>query len=242
MRFYIFFLILIYTHSNIFCQTVIIAKKTKDAIYVGADSRLVLSKLLRFGQTEKDTTSICKILTFGKLNVALVGYQINIAAATAKRIAPKSTNFTNFIKELQFAFMDSIRISLRTLSIHDLELFNEKIALKEALAGVYVFGKEADSLRLCWVSFFATIYDDQTFDVQSRYYDSDIFATGHIMEISDTLTTSTIWKNGIPNTITYLIQKEAKLHPIEVGGQIHLVRYDLKKGVEWIGGKKPPCN
>ena len=71
-------------------QTCIIAKKTKDAIYVGADSRLTTQrKIISTGKIITDTSSGCKIYTYGKFNFAIEGAFINNATNEAKEACSK---------------------------------------------------------------------------------------------------------------------------------------------------------
>ncbi len=69
-------LLLLFT-SNSFSQTTVIVKKTKNAIYVGADSKV---RSHRYYPDTKETfqanDTMCKIWTNGKVGFAVMGMHI----------------------------------------------------------------------------------------------------------------------------------------------------------------------
>src|SRR5688572_4671053 len=107
---WIFTLSLLLSLLEVNSQTVVIARKTKNAIYVGADSRLTIKAHdLKTGAEYTDTNSICKIITVGKFNIAFAGYNITEAVRSAKLVCSYKKNILDA--------MDSFSINFGTILV-----------------------------------------------------------------------------------------------------------------------------
>src|SRR5690349_6921346 len=82
---------------NSFSQTCVIARKTKKAIYVGADSRVSIYRSDMQGNSRTDTGSICKIYRCGKFNFAVIGTSADISIKNAKAACLNGNNFSQVI-------------------------------------------------------------------------------------------------------------------------------------------------
>ena len=101
---------------------------------------------------------------------------------------------------------------------------------------------DVDSLFLAMPYFTITQNVTGNFNIDSYVGKSDVLPAGHFDEIAGVLWKKETWQGDIAKKIKSLIEIEINAHLFEVGGQIHIVKFTKKKGLKWVGGKKPPCN
>jgi hypothetical protein len=213
-----------FTHG----QTCIVAKKTKDTIFVGSDSRISRT---RYDGTV-DTGSICKIYTFGKLNIALIGSFFDEAIAITKKAGKIEKSFAG----LRRTYEDSMKKLIINFYIKNVPSQSwTSFEKKNPLPSIIFFGTQGDSLYLSLSGF---IMQNNKIVFASR--DGDILADGQIDEIWPTLFNKSTWVQGEVATIKKMITIEAKAHPDHVGGAINIVKY-TKKSTTWMP-KKNQCN
>lgn len=226
-----------------YTQTCIIAKKTKDAIFIGADSRIVSSSRIN-GVYKKDTSSMCKIFTQGKYNFAISGSGINQSPKYVSDACKKGGSFVQVIQNYTNTFnewikndINRLKVALPTDSFYSLYK-----SWQPYYNNVIFWGIEKDTLFLGMAYFTATLepLNNNNIRIEGWISQETMFAIGHTNHIEKSLKKET-WKGDVSTIIQSLIKIEAKANPIEVGGQIHLLKFTKKSGLEWINRKKPPC-
>lgn len=224
-------------------QTCIIAKKTKEAIYVGADSRLTSTrKIISTGKIITDTSSICKIYTHGKFNFAIEGAFLNEAIIEANNACLKGKSFPDVIKIYFDSFGKKLMKLVDYIKKSDSSTFRERIA-NGWFSQIIFFGEDSDSLHLSLLFFTYNEISSNSFRIDCKVSTgkNDILMAGHIHEIKDIIYKPETWASGEIKTINSLIQIESKYHPMEVGGYIDIIKYTKKNGGVWIQRKKQ-CN
>lgn len=179
---------------------------------------------------------MCKIHKAGRFVFAVAGYNILEMVQDAKKTCLKYRNFDSIINSFQTSFTAKLHKALTKTYRANKKHFQELIDKEDALSTVYFIGSADGKLYLVRVTFEADLYDNRigiTPDAVTINYG----ASGHINELADTLESPSLWEKGIVRTMTYLIKKQAKIHPIEVGGYIDIIKVTLK-GSTWIRKKK----
>lgn len=212
------------------CQTCVIAKKTKGAIYIGADSRVATQTTVN-GETTIDTSSVRKIFWCGNAGYAVIGSFGLKAIRVLNKYCNKSANG----KSIQVGYQDFFYWLADTLS--DLKSSNPKwfdSYIKkwgDALAQLVIFGRESDSFYLYRIKLY---YDEPTkkikFEPSVR---TDLMYAGEVDEIKNDLEKPSTWSKGAKEVIKEYIDKAAKYHPIEVGGKTDILKV-TSKGITWI--------
>jgi hypothetical protein len=227
-------------------QTVVIARKTKKAIYVGADSRktfysviMPAEKSLELPKMVYDTGSMCKILTVKQFNVAFVGWNIDKSIAQAKTSCEKSNTFSEAISNYGKSYAMELRSTLRSLQEKNIMTYGA--IMKEypkTISQAIFFGYEGDSAILRFV-YFQWEKGVSSIEIQYSTGKRDLIYGGHIEEIRDTMGLTQTWRRGTIKTIKYLIKKQSDIHTIQVGGPIDILKITRKKR-KWIQ-KKQMC-
>lgn len=220
------------------CQTVIILKKTKKAIYVGADSRVTINKTNILGKIITDTGSICKIFRFGNHNFATIGFNVIKSRDYAIQAINKDSSFNDIISDYINSYGHFLRDYLQNIHDKDILYYTKIVKDNEPnISQMIFFGKEADTLFRCQVAFRIKEGNNYFQPIQIIYNTlyRDLLYGGHIDEIEDTLEHSKIFKKEklIPEKMEQLINIEARYYPIEVGGEISILKLTKRK-FKWI--------
>ena len=227
-----------------FSQTCIIAKKTKDAIYLGSDSRFLrTSTVIKNGTYSIDTGSMCKIFSNGIYNFALSGHYLEESKNEIIKAVNNGGSFRKVIQEYSDSFREWLQLHLGELSRNmPIDSFESHIQKNYIYANAIFWGTDSDSLFLAMPYFTVRIdTNKRVLFVDSFLAENHVLYAGHFFNIINKIEKET-WRRNIPKTIKSLISIEIKANEFEVGGQIHLIKFTNKKGLEWIGGQKPPCN
>ena len=218
-------------------QTVVIAKKTKKAIYVGARSRMLSTTYYDNGKIQFDTASVCKIHGVGKFNFAIIGTMIDVSLTEAKEACKKGTTFREVMEIYAQSFVQKLADHYELLRRNYFDIFKQQVSrCQPNFTQIIFFGVEEDSLflgHLC-SKLTSSQFEPVTFTIYGST--GNFFAAGHIYEITDTLKKKNVWDKGIVETIDFLIKKEMKYHPLEVGGAIDLIKV-TKREIRWLRRK-----
>lgn len=230
MRTKIILICILLISINGYSQTCVIAKKTKDAIYVGADRKVNVSTIYPNGDTFISFEYIKKIFTGASFNYALIGkFWKDVDSVLIKL---RKTNKSLFKADSAYVnlFLNKINIRLREWQQINNPAFKE-IKRGEPFSQIVFFGKESDSL------FIYVIKCRFNFEINAvqliRSVRTDLYYGGETKEISDTLETNGVWKRGVIPTIKSLIDTSAKYNYEHVGGTTDIYKFTLKGGA-WV--------
>ncbi len=232
------------TNASIKSQTTVILKRTKKAIYVGADSRINIYKTDPItNKVYRAPGSICKIWTNGKISCAFVGMYLIQSKEEAIYSCTQNNSFeeitNNYAKAFSFFIRDDLNKSRQFDSSYFAQLLKDN---SPNFCQTFFFGKNADSLISYIVQFRVVI--DSNNQVQVNWYSGqrDLLYAGHIEEIKDTVEKKELWQKdkNIPKNIEALIRIEAIANPDWVGGATDIIKV-TKKNIKWIK-KKSICN
>lgn len=228
-----------YTISS--SQTCILLKKTKDAIYVGAESRFVRYVYSYNNKPQRDTGSMCKIFSEGKYNFALSGYGLEESLGYVRKACKKGGDFWTVMDNYQKSFNgwigERVNILQKIMPPDSFILFVSRMA-----PSVLFFGINADSLFSGLVDFSIEGYLNGNFEINFSVSTVEMYGLGYTDHIISKTLKEETWRGNIAETMRSLIEIESKKHPYNVGGQINIVKFTKLNGLNWIGGKKPPCN
>lgn len=239
-----FFLLLLLIDISAKCQTTVILKRTKKAIYVGADSRINIYKTdPATNTTYRDTGSMCKIWTNGKIGCAVIGMYITQSKEEAITACNKYASFEEITNKYANSFALFIRDRLTESRQLDSNYFSQLLNDNSPnFCQTFFFGKNADSL-ISYIVQFKVIFDNNNqVQVNWHIWQKDLLYAGHIKEIKDTVEKSKIWRKEkkIPKTIEALIKIESIANPAWVGGSTDIIKVTRKK-IKWLQ-KKPMCD
>jgi hypothetical protein len=240
-----FLCLLVFIPCLLNAQTCIVAKKTKKAIYLGADSRVIKDYLYTDGSHKQDTTSICKIYSSGKHNFSLSGAYMAESFEYIIEASKLVDNFDSLIKRYSNAFRPFLleRFTKAAMTL-PLDSFYSYVSRRQPyINNAIFFGQNGDSLFLGMIWFTVTLNKESKIIAIDSYSNKrGLEYAGHFNLIVDSMETKINWSNNVPQTISSLIEIQAKAsNYIEVGGNTQLVKFTKKKGLVWIS-KKPPCN
>ena len=218
-------------------QTVVIAKKTKKAIYVGADSRMLSTVYYDDGRIQIDTASVCKIHSYGKFNFAIIGTMVDVSLKDAVEACKKGKTFDEVMELYANTFLQKLANHYEKMRKNYLDIFTNQVEKNQPnFTQIVFFGVENDSLFLAHLYSRLTSSPFESVAFTMYKFVGNTVAAGHIGEIADTLKQKNVWNNGIFKTIDFLIKEEMKYHPLEVGEAIDLMRV-TKKGAKWLRRK-----
>jgi hypothetical protein len=224
--------------SIVEAQTVVIARKTKDAIYVGADSKKSGFTYMSSGKIITDTSSMCKIITVGeKFNMAFLGWNISESIEAGKKACGESQNFNEAIDKYLKSYVEYLADKLWNYYETNKPLYDSIVAnRRNSLSEVVFFGYEADTAFLTLV--ILTVKDSlDGFAINPVVGVANPLFGGKIAEILEELKTEKTWKKGTVKAINKLISKQSKNHPMQVGGPIDILKI-TRKGRMWIQRKQ----
>lgn len=242
LKFHVLFLVTILNATNSFTQTCIIAKKSKDAIYIGADSRLTNKRAVDNIYFE-DTLSMCKVFSEGKYNYAVSGNGINMSPEYIRISCQKGGSFIDVMKDYGKTFSEWIKNDLNRLRVAlPVDTFYSFYKSCQPYYNNAIFwGIENDTLFLGMAYFTITLEESSNIKIEGFIHQDSIYAIGHTINIEKLIRKQETWYGNISKKIKELIKIEATADPIHVGGRIHLLKFTKNKGLKWINGKKPPC-
>jgi hypothetical protein len=221
-----------------YAQTTVIAKKTKKAIYVAADSRVTFMAVASDGQPIRDTIQFCKIHTYGKFNFALLGLDIFNAREQAKKSCEGAKSFDDLAQKYATTWTKHLGTVLKEQRDKDNAGFLDLLKYNAPYCSqLMIFGKEADSLYLAVIVFKIENAVLGDVIVSATLIKRDLLYGGHVEEIRDTIEKKQTWKHGTIKTMNALIKIEANAWPLWVGAPIDMIKVTKKK-IKWIQKKK----
>jgi hypothetical protein len=237
----ILFIFLILFANGLFAQTCVIAKKTKNAIYVGADSREVFTKTNPNTNKLYDSIgSICKLYHIGNFNFASLGQEIDAEIKMAKIICRDKKSFAEVVESFGKMFGSYLGFYLQYQKTHDSNSYHKLIKEKPFISQTMFFGYENDSAILADVLFQVPDTIKDFIIIKHTIIKRDLLYGGFVEEIRGPIEKETTWKNGTVQTIKKLIQVEMAAHPKDVGGDINMLKITPDGQIEWIP-KKNSC-
>jgi hypothetical protein len=219
----------------LFGQTCVIAIKTNNAIYVGADSREVFTKTNPITNKLYDSLgSICKLYHIGNFNFASLGQEIDEEIKMATIICRDKKSFDEVAESFGKMFGSYLGLYLQYQKTHDSNSYYKLIKEKPFISQTMFFGYENDSAVLADVLFQVPDTIKDFIIIRHSIVKRDLLYGGFVEEIRGTIEKGTTWKNGTVQTIKKLIQIEMAAHPKEVGGDINMLIVTPDKQIEWI--------
>jgi hypothetical protein len=219
----------------LFGQTCVIARNTKDAIYIGADSREVFTKTdPKTNKLYDSIGSICKLYHVGNFNFAALGQEIGEEIKMAKKICQDKKSFSEVLESFGKVFASYLSLYLQYEKTHDSNSFQNLIKEKPFISQTMFFGYENDSAMLADVLFQVPDTIKDVIILKHVIIKRDLLYGGFIEEIKDPIEKNSTWKDGTVQTIKKLIQVEMAAHPKEVGGDINILKITPDGQIEWI--------
>jgi hypothetical protein len=219
-----------------FSQTCVIGKKTEEAIYVGADSREVFTKINATTHESYDSLgSTCKLYHGGKFNFAVLGQALNIEYQIARGVCEKAKTFDEAIENFSNKFGKFLQGFLEFNRKSDPAGYNKTVENnRPIISQTMFFGYENDSAVLAVVLFSVVNKISDTVKIAHRILYRNLAYGGYTNEIKDTIENTKTWEPGVVATIKNLINIEAAAHPKYVGGEISILKVKPDGSVEWI--------
>lgn len=236
----------LFLFCNSYSQTCIIAKKTKDAIYVGAESRGIVPYYdpITKKTYKKPISNLCKIQSYGIFNFTVCGIGFPIAMDECKKAAKNQKSFTSVAKKYITSFSKRLRDTLESIRddkfLSFLDIVKDIPQDSNRLGRTIFFGVEADTLFLGQIDFYldSKFWEPVLISVDAKV--GNLFGGGHLNHIKDTIIKESTWAEGEVKTINALIKIEIMNDSLEVGGDIDIIKITTRDKV-WIQRKKI-CN
>jgi hypothetical protein len=219
-----------------FSQTCIIVKRTKHAIYVGADSRFSRTGIYGNGKTDTVPYEGCKIHTVGKYHFAPSGAYIDLNAETAKRVFRTAPSFSDGIIKFAEEFATAVRDSLdmvRTRLPANYRVMQDKY--KGGIGNLVVFGYESDT-QFVRVLKFETLLLPQSVTISPWLYSihkDSAFAVGEINGLHSIINDKKTWRGSYKKAIINLIKVQSKYTPMTVALPVDIMKV-VKRRDKWI--------
>ena len=217
-----------------YSQTVVIAKITKNSIYVGADSRAIEVKIdVRNWHSDTTFSDFCKIRKIGKYYFAVVH---DFAEESIELINNASINAKN-LNDLIYIYVRKFRLFLIN-KLQEIKSENEKYYYNyyppdSLLCHTIFFGYESDTAILRGVTFLNEEDKNNTINVSVTYWHDTAIAAGEATEIKPIVKDPNTWHRNPKKVIYTLIKKQCDRHPTTVGKPIHIIRVS-KNGYKWV--------
>lgn len=238
------------THS----QTIVIFKKTKDAIYVAADSRAATTSIgitnreglvPTYIMSETYNDSSCKISFANNIGMAFLGSHMELSYQCATDACNSSKSVMELLRNYVNAYMPKLRENLERMRLRDPSAFEKIIdPLQNTISEILFFGYNADTPFIKYVYFLRrdpalTPFGSVELIAKGNNVEVDSYCFGKKEQIEDTLKKASVWHKGIVPTINNLAAIAAKANPSTVGGPIDIVKV-TRAGRKWIQ-KKSYC-
>lgn len=215
-------------------QTCVIAKISKDGIYLGADSRFAVTNELG-GDTLRYTG--CKITTVKNVSFAVAGFngqdQINLVKQAMSTSLSLDT-FPKIYASLFTSYLKSYLVSLRSKdSLKFIQFIkNTQPRVSQTIFCGYENGKPSIRMAIFMIDNSPPYYDI-TFQVG---WDTVAIA-GDVNEIKSLCRRNSTYKKGIKEGIIYQMQIAMKAHRCEVGYPIDIIKITPLK-VDYLTPKR----
>lgn len=217
--------------------TIVIVRKTKDTIYVGADTKLTLEGFNK--ATRKFIIRhelFCKIATQGKFNYAVIGGSIVENLQVAFEVCKSNATFNDVMKSYIKSFHQIVQKNILEIrqSMPNSEF---KKVIQKRLSNYYCqcifFG--VDNNVLFSKNILCSIKDPYSTPVSLQWSASDaptLFG-GEIQTIKDTVLNEDTWKGEPLQTIEKLIKSVAEKSPDDINDKVDLVKVTKTETI-WI--------
>lgn len=233
-------LVVFLASKTVSSQTTVIAKKTKDAIYIGADSRSTITYNAHYsGITKVDTGSMCKIWTNGRLSFAVIGSRADVSKRYAAHACTFQTSLFEAIEVYRGNYTTDLAYYLYNLkNIDSIAYAKWENEVQPYYNQIVFCGIQGDSLYQCQLTFSVSRTATGTITINSRVNTNDVLYGGYTELIEKVAANPSTWtkEEDIPDIIKQLIMIEAYVHPMEVGGPTDILKI-TKTGVKWIKRK-----
>lgn len=216
--------------------TLIIIYRTKDAIYVGADSRSTVYHLNSHGSIDTIYRTICKINISNNIYSAVAGFDDSMLAINAKKACVKAHNIEEAANEFQKLTQGVYK--------ERLEYFRKKnpVGYTKRLAGNNVgslsffnFNNGLPRLLTVWFIITNSANQPTKFEFHTDYRDYVPLGAFHTLDDYP----SDPFKNGYIKGIKTLIEYAINKRPNNINYPIDLLIL-TKNGPQWIQ-KKNTC-
>jgi len=220
-------------------QTCVVLKTTKDAIYVGADSR---STRLNIRTNSIDSIPVinCKIHVVGKYNFVTIGRFSDIASLLADSVCRNNSGgFQKVMLAYNRLFIERCSFLLNTYQNNYPNYF--KILLSDTIMSqIIFFGFEEDSITIGHLKYWLNQKPDRTISMNSQLVPSSGgIVAGEINSVKGLINMKETWSKGIVAGIDKIIKLAAKAEPKTIAEPIDIIKV-TRTGTVWIR-RKPMC-
>jgi hypothetical protein len=235
-------------------QTVVIFKRTKNAIYVAADSRKVSTVLkehtnaarhIKYELEDELSDTSCKIRFSNNIGVAMLGTFSELSFECALQACAKNKSILPAIKNYIDCYKPKLTDSLEAMRLKSASGFDLMIdPLENTLTEALFFGFAADTPYLYYIYFMRkdpryTQLGRVELTVEAQVVFVNEACLGKKNEIEDSIRNPTTWRQGIITTIKKYAAISKKHNPKTVGGPIDIVMV-TRTNRKWIQ-KKQRC-
>jgi hypothetical protein len=219
-------------------QSCLIAVKTKNAVYLGADTRSIIIKTDSITQAQDTVLKTeCKIYHSGKINFAVFGEFTKEATEIANSAVKNGKTFSKAMVSFEDRFARLLSNVFDYYSTTDMHKYLQ--LLKDdgsVIAETIFFGFESDSSVLFEIPFILSRPESGGVRIAHGIVHKRVISTGCTDKIKDSISKEITWTNGIPSTIHDLIKIQCNSNSIYAGSEIVILKVE-PKGVTWIPDK-----
>ncbi len=217
--------------------TVVIVRKTADAIYAGADTQLTSDSYDPItGKIITTHESFCKIATLGNFNCAVIGGSITENLEIASSACNQNNSFKDVLKIYVKSFQEIVQKRIGEIRSW-MPVSEYKAYIEKRLTGYYsqciFFGIDGDSLFS--KNILCSIQDPFSKPVTLQWSISEVptLFGGNILNIKERVLDENTWKGDPIEIIENLIKIASKQEPNDVNEKVDLVKITKDKTV-WI--------
>jgi hypothetical protein len=233
---FLFTLVLCIMHHFILSQTCIIAKKEKNAIYIGTDARVMESQ--KDSITQKIDTafgSTCKIFRVGKFNFAGCGQFEENQIEIAKDAARHGKSFSEVMRGFEDQFAAFLKNMFDYYSRTDVPKYLQLMESSKTIRNeIIFFGFEQDSSVLAKVIFAVSRNADKGgVRIAHGIVHRAVLYCGQLDRVKDTIENKSTWKAGIAQTISDLLKIETTGRGENANNAVYVLKLEPHK-TSWI--------
>jgi hypothetical protein len=233
--YYLIFCVGMSSYTN--AQTCIIARKIKDTIYIGADSRVGSDHYNPDGSKISTPFSGCKIHSENGFYFATAGLMPNKASEILRKVAKRAKTIEEMVSYIMPLLKGPLLDSLNFLKEHDYPKYIDCITNRNPIS-VILAHFESDSAALYVIA--AQFDPKMPINDQEKIWRSSFvnqFPIGYFEKILTLINSENTWKGkDQASVIKSLIEKEIRANPTEVGLPIDIIKVD-KTGYHWVSKK-----
>lgn len=226
-----------------YCQSTVVIRIEPNAIYVGADSR-VLSTKTNPGSGKVDTiiSTTCKINSISSFNFVVAGGFLNTSLSVARTACENGTSFPNVFTNYANKMLRTLKDTLHVIRTNSKKEF-ERIQKAGSITKIIFFGFNKNKPQLTLFNFFIKTDNEERINIGIKTTvlntETNIWVIGNFEHIKFVAFLNSTWQEGPVKAINKLIQTEADANNLAVGGPIDILEVKASEN-KWLQ-KKDSC-